>query len=188
MTRSHCKDSLLADHEPSESKSRRVIRRCPSIVVDQQTTVVRISCDLLIEQTTLHIQQSRRHRRSTVQPPVPPDSQSHVRRRTTARISSSREHSRYSHGARSTESREQRSAVLHRKSLLNESSRLTIGIAYVKYEKASAAARAMEEMNGTVIPPHIRPVKVRSDDRHRPMPPSPILGDHLELTSRRQRP
>ena len=34
------------------------------------------------------------------------------------------------------------------------------GIAYVKYEKASAAARAMEEMNGTVIAPHIRPVKV----------------------------
>ena len=34
------------------------------------------------------------------------------------------------------------------------------GIAYVKYEKASAAARAMEEMNGTVIPPHVRPVKV----------------------------
>jgi RNA recognition motif-containing protein len=34
------------------------------------------------------------------------------------------------------------------------------GIAYVKYEKASAAARAMEEMNGTVIAPHIRPLKV----------------------------
>ena len=37
---------------------------------------------------------------------------------------------------------------------------VSIGIAYVKYEKASAAARAMEEMNGTVIAPHIRPVKV----------------------------
>ena len=35
-----------------------------------------------------------------------------------------------------------------------------IGIAYVKYEKASAAARAMEEMNGTVIAPHVRPLKV----------------------------
>ena len=39
------------------------------------------------------------------------------------------------------------------------------GIAYVKYEKASAAARAMEEMNGTVISPHIRPVKVTIDRR-----------------------
>jgi RNA recognition motif-containing protein len=35
-----------------------------------------------------------------------------------------------------------------------------IGIAYIKYEKASAAARAMEEMNGVIIPPHIRSVKV----------------------------
>jgi len=35
-----------------------------------------------------------------------------------------------------------------------------LGIAYIKYEKASAAARAMEEMNGTVIPPHTRPLKV----------------------------
>jgi RNA recognition motif-containing protein len=34
------------------------------------------------------------------------------------------------------------------------------GIAYIKYEKASAAARAMEEMNGTVIAPHARPLKV----------------------------
>lgn len=36
-----------------------------------------------------------------------------------------------------------------------------LGIAYIKYEKASAAARAMEEMNGTVIAPHVRPLKVR---------------------------
>jgi len=36
-----------------------------------------------------------------------------------------------------------------------------IGIAYIKYEKASAAARAMEEMNGVIIPPHTRSVKVR---------------------------
>jgi RNA recognition motif-containing protein len=35
-----------------------------------------------------------------------------------------------------------------------------LGIAYIKYEKASAAARAMEEMNGTVIAPHVRPLKV----------------------------
>ncbi len=34
------------------------------------------------------------------------------------------------------------------------------GIAYIKYEKASAAARAMEEMNGTAIAPHVRPLKV----------------------------
>ncbi|CAF4220820.1 unnamed protein product [Rotaria sp. Silwood2] len=54
------------------------------------------------------------------------------------------------------------------------------GIAYIKYEKASAAARAMEEMNGTVIPPHTRPVKaiisssrregsVRDPDEHEKM-------------------
>ena len=62
------------------------------------------------------------------------------------------------------------------------------GIAYVKYEKASAAARAMEEMNGTVISPHIRPVKVTIDRRQRPSVTHVILGDHLELASRRQRP
>jgi hypothetical protein len=38
--------------------------------------------------------------------------------------------------------------------------RIYLGIAYIKYEKASAAARAMEEMNGTVIAPHVRPLKV----------------------------
>ncbi|CAF3932458.1 unnamed protein product, partial [Rotaria magnacalcarata] len=54
------------------------------------------------------------------------------------------------------------------------------GIAYIKYEKASAAARAMEEMNGVVIPPHARPVKaiisssrregsVRDPDEHEKM-------------------
>ncbi|CAM2725422.1 unnamed protein product [Rotaria socialis] len=54
------------------------------------------------------------------------------------------------------------------------------GIAYIKYEKASAAARAMEEMNGVVIPPHTRPVKaiisssrregsVRDPDEHEKM-------------------
>jgi RNA recognition motif-containing protein len=35
-----------------------------------------------------------------------------------------------------------------------------LGIAYIKYEKASAAACAMEEMNGKVIAPHTRPLKV----------------------------
>ncbi|CAF1202921.1 unnamed protein product [Adineta ricciae] len=54
------------------------------------------------------------------------------------------------------------------------------GIAYIKYEKASAAARAMEEMDGTVIPPHTRPLKaiisssrregsVRDPDEHEKM-------------------
>ncbi|CAF1089188.1 unnamed protein product [Rotaria magnacalcarata] len=54
------------------------------------------------------------------------------------------------------------------------------GIAYIKYEKASAAARAMEEMNGTVISPHVRPLKaiisstrregsVRDPDEHAKM-------------------
>ncbi|CAF3397491.1 unnamed protein product [Rotaria sp. Silwood1] len=54
------------------------------------------------------------------------------------------------------------------------------GIAYIKYEKASAAARAMEEMNGTVIAPHTRPLKaiisstrregsVRDPDEHEKM-------------------
>ncbi|CAF1361441.1 unnamed protein product [Adineta steineri] len=54
------------------------------------------------------------------------------------------------------------------------------GIAYIKYEKASAAARAMEEMNGVVISPHTRPVKtiisssrregsVRDPDEHEKM-------------------
>ncbi|CAF0806330.1 unnamed protein product [Adineta ricciae] len=54
------------------------------------------------------------------------------------------------------------------------------GIAYIKYEKASAAARAMEEMNGTVIAPHVRPLKaiisssrregsVRDPDEHEKM-------------------
>lgn len=38
--------------------------------------------------------------------------------------------------------------------------RFILGIAYIKYEKASAAARAMEEMDGTVIAPHVRPLKV----------------------------
>ncbi|UJR09481.1 hypothetical protein I4U23_013719 [Adineta vaga] len=54
------------------------------------------------------------------------------------------------------------------------------GIAYIKYEKASAAARAMEEMNGIVISPHTRPLKtiisssrregsVRDPDEHEKM-------------------
>ncbi|CAF1123671.1 unnamed protein product [Adineta steineri] len=54
------------------------------------------------------------------------------------------------------------------------------GIAYIKYEKASAAARAMEEMNGTIISPHVRPLKaiisssrregsVRDPDEHEKM-------------------
>ena len=43
---------------------------------------------------------------------------------------------------------------------LIEFHRSILGIAYIKYEKASAAARAMEEMDGTVIAPHVRPLKV----------------------------
>jgi RNA recognition motif-containing protein len=44
--------------------------------------------------------------------------------------------------------------------LFLEFHQIYLGIAYIKYEKASAAARAMEEMNGTVIAPHVRPLKV----------------------------
>lgn len=58
-----------------------------------------------------------------------------------------------------------------------------VGIAYIKYEKASAAARAMEEMNGVIIPPHARSVKVTFFRSEFSFHTYFFPGDYLQFTS-----